>query len=191
MSRAFLILLLMLAALKPFSQVQLSAGASFLQGSGYYDNHAYLLGGGMAIRYMIVERLFLGISGRTYKAHTTAYEHYNAEDRCGNLYGTLDYMFVKRRPLQPYIGIGIGVSAPTHMISFMRVYRYFVMYAFKAGMHLSIGKSTGFFTHVEYNYTPGEGKPTKLDGIDNTVLTEPISKYVTLDWGLYIRLYPR
>lgn len=189
MLRQLLISVILLVAITGEGQVQFNGITSVLKGSGYYDNHAMLLGGGMAMKYMINEQFFVGVQARTYKASTTAYERYNAQDRLSNFSGSVDMVMRKRKLVQPYLGLAVGVSTPTHMINYIRNYQKFTMYSLKGGVHIAIGKSTGFFSELEYNYAPGDGGPSRVADITNPVLTEPISKFITLDCGLYIRLY--
>jgi opacity protein-like surface antigen len=160
-----------------------------LKGSGYYGNHAYLVGGGASARYMFFQKLFVGGTLRTYRAHTTAYENYNAQDQAFNFSVDTDIVFSPEKKLRPYWGVGIGFSRVTHMINYMRVYQTYPIYSIRAG--IAHGKSTGFFARMQYNYTPREGQVTDIPGVSNPVLTKTISKYVAIDGGLYVRLYVR
>jgi outer membrane protein W len=192
MNKIILLLCVILTSASTYSQVQFNAIASVLQGVGYYANHANLVGGGMSARYMIDQRFFIGGTLRTYRSGTTAYTLYNAEDKM-ILSASADVDMVFAAPskqVRPYVGIGIGKSMATHMINYVRVYKEFVNYSLKAGTHIGIGKSTGFFVQLQYTYTD-DGQPSKIEAIANPVLTKPISKYVSLDCGLYVRLYLR
>jgi hypothetical protein len=185
----FFLPVLLLTFCQVHSQVQFNAVGSIIKGAGYSDNHSILSGGGMSMRYMIKEKFFIGGTIRTYHGTTTAYTLYNASDKVNNISGTVDYVFSSRNHIQPYIGIGAGVSNSTRMINYMRTNKSFTIYQARAGTHVTIGKSTGFFAQVEYNYSPGNGSPSPFDGIINPVLTEPVSKYLAFDCGLFLRLY--
>lgn len=191
MKYLFLSITLAFLFLSCSAQVQFNAVTSIIKGAGYYDNHALLIGAGLSMRYMLAEKLFIGGSIRAYHGATTTYESYNAMDKAFNYNGIVDYVFRKRYKVQPYLGIGVGVSRTSHMVNYMKVFNNFTMFSARGGTHIAIGKSTGFFAQVEYNYTGGDGSPTPLDGIRNLVATEPVSKYIAIDCGLFMRLYLR
>lgn len=173
------------------AQVQFSGGGSLLKGSGYYDNHAYLVGGNVSMKYVIKDFILVGVQGRMYQANTTAYPDYNASDKAQNLIGVVEVVFNRRKKLKPYLGLNAGISSTSHMINYVRYGERKTIYGMNGGFLYNLGQSTGLFTSLGYNYTPGSGEQRHIEGVNNPVLTEGINRFVSLDVGLFIRLYTK
>jgi hypothetical protein len=171
------------------AQVQFSAAGSILKGSGYYDNHSVLLGGGASMKYVFKDRFLIGITGRAYQANTTAYPLFNASTKEQNLAGTLEVIFNKQKKFKSYLGADAGVSATSHMINYIRISNNYFVGSLRGGAYYNFGQSTGLYWQLQYNYMGDTGKYDDVPGVVNPVLTEPIQKYWTIDVGLFIRLY--
>lgn len=193
----------MFAAMTVKAQVaQFSASGSYLKGVG--DNKTELWGGGLAAKGFIGPNFALGIAAHTYPKRTTSgrvngYDFQNSNNLT-NLAATVDYYLSKRTsPVQPYLGVDLGANFNNHTISYTNSNtqviensnkKTFFLLAPKIGLNIGLGQAFGVFGQVQYNLTYGNGKTIAINDVPNPFDDAAVSKFVTVDAGVYFRLMP-
>jgi len=207
MKKSFLQLSLFVAlATTANAQLQMGVNVSSLSGHGGNDNHTTLGGATIFGQYFLTDNIAIGAVVHAYKPKTTKYSNndisYTATDDVTNISTSYAMFFMPKTSLvQPYAGVDLGISLSNHNIGYSngaskeKVYKIqqaYLMVSPKAGFDIDIANSFGLFTQVQYNFSPGDGSPTKVNlsnGKSNyTLSTEPISKYFNVDLGVYMKL---
>lgn len=186
------------------AQLRAGLSGSFLQGQGNRDNHSALAGAGLSLKYFMSERLTIGGVYHSYLPRKSSYRdkdiNYTAIDVITNVSASVDFMFGNEYDaVQPYIGMDVGMSFSSHNITYRstsnkntkitRSHGY-LLTSPKAGLTIAITEVWGLFGQLQYNYSIGNGslKSVSINDGKNKLSTEPISKYVNLDAGIWINL---
>jgi hypothetical protein len=188
------------------AQVQMGANISSLTGHGGHDNHTTLTGATIFGQYFITGNMAVGAVIHAYSPKKTTYSNssvkYTATDDVTNISTSFAvFLMDKASLIQPYVGVDLGISLSNHNIGYSngmnkayvyKIQQSYMMMSPKAGIDIGIANSLGVFTQVQYNYSPGDGNPSKVNlanGKSTYVLTtEPISKYFNIDAGVYLKL---
>lgn len=185
------------------AQLELGAQGSYLIGTGDYSS-VKQWGGGVHAKLFLGKNFAVGAIARTYPK--TAYQvssgstHYTQKNVVTNLAATFDYLLSKNNnAIQPYIGADAGInlgnqintytgSGSTNVESSNKESHFLL--APKVGVNIGLGQTFGIFGQAQYNFTFGNNasQTTTVSGLPNPVTTKPLSKFYTLDAGVYIRL---
>lgn len=188
------------------AQFQAGAQVSYLTGHGKNDNHASLTGATVFGSYAIAGNMSIGSVIHVYGPKKSKYVSngvsYYATDNVTNISGTYDVMLgTPGSIVQPYIGIDMGISSSSHKVEYtnnlnktqkFNLKQTYVMLSPKIGVNIPLGPSLGLFSQAQYNFSPGDGGTTTVY-VKNAksiagFTTEPISKYINIDTGVYMLL---
>ncbi len=190
------------AAVTASAQVaQFSASGSYLKGTG--DNDASLWGGGLAGKGFIGQSIALGARVNAYPKKTFSAKidnfDYKTTDLVTNAAATFDLLLGNKTSMvQPYLGADAGVSFNNQIVAFTNSNSQYVenenkqtyfLLAPKVGINIGLGQAFGIFGQAQYNLTFGDGETVSFEDLPN-FKSEPVSKYFTIDAGVYFRLMP-
>ncbi|MEO6000266.1 MAG: hypothetical protein ABIN89_25740 [Chitinophagaceae bacterium] len=188
------------------AQLQMGTQVSSLTGHGNNDNHTTLVGAVVLAKVALIGNISIGSAIHIYSPKKTKYSNgkvsYSATDKVTSIAATTDMMLgAKGSPFQPYVGMDMGISTSNHDIEYVNAIKktqkyaikeMFVMVSPKIGVNIALGSSFGIFSQVQYNYSPGDGGKTTINLYDGknayALTTEPISKYINIDAGIYMQL---
>lgn len=205
--KTFYLLVVAIFAISLTSNAQFDAGTqvSVLTGHGGHDNHSTLVGVVVRGSFAVTDNTKIGTAVHIYSPKKTKYSDGNisywATDNVTNISSTFDFLIAKKsNPVQPYIGVDLGISASTHNVEYLNdmnlmqkynISQVYPMISPKMGMNVALGGLFGTFTQVQYNFSPGDGNPVTINlsnakGVVRVLKTEPISKYFNIDTGIYM-----
>jgi hypothetical protein len=193
----------LLATMTVKAQVaQFNVSGSYLKGVD--DNKASLWGGGIGAKGFLGEKFALGVGFHTYPKKTysgkiNGYD-YTKSDLLNNLVGTIDFFLSDRTsPVQPYIGVDAGANFNSHAVTYTNSTSQYIentnkktyfLLAPKAGLNFGLGQAFGLFAQAQYNVTFGDGHAVAIDDVPNPFTENAVSKFFTIDAGLYFRIMP-
>jgi len=181
---------------------QISASGSYLKGVD--DNKASLWGGGIAGKGFLGKNFALGLGFHTYPKKTASgsvngYD-YTKADLVSNLALTTDFFLSQRTsPVQPYLGVDLGASFNNHTVTYTNTNNQYIennnkktyfLLSPKVGVNVGLGQAFGIFGQAQYNVTFGNGRTIAIDDVPNPFTDNAVSKFFTLDAGVYFRLMP-
>jgi hypothetical protein len=193
----------LLATMTVKAQVaQINASGSYLK--GVEDNKSSLWGGGVGAKGFIGDHFALGASLHAYPKKTASGTingyNYTKSDNLSNLAGTIDFLIGDRTStVQPYIGVDAGASFNNHTVTYTNSTNQYIenqnkktyfLLAPKAGLNFGLGQAFGLFAQAQYNVTFGDGHAVAIDDVPNPFTTNAVSKFFTIDAGLYFRIMP-
>jgi hypothetical protein len=188
------------------AQIQMGTQVSYLTGHGKNDNHNTLVGATIIGKISLTDNIGVGSVIHIYSPKKTLYSDgkisYSATDNVTNISATSDLKLgAPGSPIQPFVGIDMGISTSNHDIEYVNamkqtqkhaIKQMFVMVSPKLGVNVALGESFGLFSQVQYNYSPGDGGKTTINLYNGknvyALTTEPISKYINVDAGIYMQL---
>jgi hypothetical protein len=192
-------------ALTSKAQIELAAQGSYLAGTGSNSN-VKLWGGGVHAKFFLGKNLAIGAIIRAYPKtsaqNTVGAVSYTISNVVTNYAATLDYSLSKNdNAIQPYIGVDAGINAGNQIVKYnnssttaqsienTNKQSHFLL-APKVGLNIGLGKTFGIFGQAQYNFAFGDNasNTTSVSGIPNPITTTPVSKFFTLDAGIYVRL---
>jgi hypothetical protein len=192
-------------ALTANAQFAVGTQVSYLQGHGGNDNHSALIGATVYGKYIINDKVAIGNVIHVYGPKKSNYKSgnisYSATDNVTNVASTFDVLMGnKNSPVQPYIGADIGISSSGHKVEYVNnknqtlkfnIKQTYVMFSPKMGVNVALTNMIGTFSQVQYNFSPGDGGPVKINltgpkGVKSVLTTEPVSKYFNVDMGVYL-----
>jgi hypothetical protein len=181
---------------------QFSASGSYLKGVD--NNKASLWGGGVSAKGFLGKSFALGVAFNTYPktnySTTINTYKYTSADLISNLRLTTDFFLTQRTsPVQPYIGVDLGANFNNHTITYANNSEQYInntnkktyfLLSPKAGLNFGLGQSVGLFAQAQYNVTFGNGKSVSVSDAPNPFTDNAVSKFFTVDAGVYFRLAP-
>ncbi|MCU0334770.1 MAG: hypothetical protein MUF62_06925 [Chitinophagaceae bacterium] len=182
-----------------FSQFQLGAHGSYLQGTG--NNDSRLWGGGLHGKFYLGGHIAIGAGFRTFpktEKVTTGTSTVTTSDNLSQAFGSFDLLLARKKSLiQPFIGADAGLSFSTRSVlvatgqsatAKVDNQSTFFYLAPKAGVNIGLSPAIGLFGTASYGLTFGSGNPVNPGPIPNPIETRPVDKFFVFDAGIYIRL---
>lgn len=181
---------------------QISFAGSYLKGTE--NNKAGLWGGGITLKGFLGNNAALGASVSSYPKKTSSATvgnfKYNYADIVTNASASLDLLLSpKTAAVQPYIGTDAGISFNSQTVSYTNSNNAFIenknkasyfLLAPKIGMNIGLSKAFGIFGQAQYNFNFGDGNSVSYNEAPVQFNSEPVTKYLTFDAGIYFRFMP-